>query len=105
MKLYDSIGPNPWLVRIFLAEKQLPVERVEVDLLGGENRRADFLRLNPAGQTPALELESGVILTETLPICEYLEELRPQPALIGSTPVERAQVRIWTRRVELHVTA
>jgi glutathione S-transferase len=105
VKLYNSIGPNPWLVRIFIAEKQLSIPLEEVDLLGGENRRGPFLTKNPAGQTPALELADGSILSETLVICEYLEERHPTPVLIGATPEQRAHTRMWTRRTELQVTA
>jgi glutathione S-transferase len=104
VKLYNSIGPNPWLVRLFIAEKNLSIPLVEVDLLGGENRAEAFRKKNPAGQTPALELADGSILGETLVICEYLEERHPEPALIGRTPEERAHTRMWTRRAELHVT-
>lgn len=103
MKLYTSVGPNPRVVKMFMAEKGLDMERVEVDLRGGENRRAPYLAVNPAGQTPALELDSGQRVTEILAICEYLEEVQPRPALIGATPEERAEARMWTRRVDLKV--
>jgi glutathione S-transferase len=105
MKLYNSIGPNPWLVRIFLAEKNVSIPLEEIDLVGAANRREAFLVKNPAGQLPALELDNGAVLSETLPICEYLEERFPLPPLIGSSADERAHTRMWTRRVELHVTA
>ncbi len=105
MKFYNSLGPNPRLVRLFAAEKGLEFpESVEIDILGGENRRAPFTDLNPSGQMPALLLEDGTALAETIAICEYLEEVKPTPALIGSTPEERAQSRMWTRRIELNVT-
>ena len=81
MKLYTSIGPNPWLVRIFIAEKQISIPEQPVDLIGGENRKPAFLQHNPCGQTPALELDDGTVLAETLPICEYLEERYPSPSL------------------------
>src|SRR5262249_7433582 len=78
--------------------------RVTVDLMGGENRRPPYNEsVNPAGQTPALELDDGSCLTEILPICEYLEEKHPNPPLIGATAEERARVRMWTRRVDLKV--
>ncbi len=105
MKLYTSIGPNPRLVRMFIAEKGLDIPLQTLDLMGGENRQAAFTAKNPMGQTPALELDDGTVLAETIPICEYLEECHPNPPLIGTTPEERAQVRMWTRRVELHITA
>jgi glutathione S-transferase len=105
MKLHNSIGPNPRLVRMFIAEKGLEIPKVEVDLMGGENRQSDYKTKNPAGQTPCLELDDGTFLAETIVICEYLEELYPKPALIGTSAAERAQARMWTRRAELHVTA
>jgi glutathione S-transferase len=104
MKLYKSIGPNPRVVRMFLAEKGVELPEVEVDLRGGENRQAPYnTTINPAGQTPALELDDGSCLTEITAICEYLEERHPSPALIGSTAEERAKARMWTRRVDLKV--
>jgi glutathione S-transferase len=104
MKLYDSLGPNPRLVRMFIGEKGLEIPLVQVDLMGAENRAEAFRAKNPAGQTPVLELDDGTCLAETVAICEYLEDLRPEPRLIGATPEERAATRMWTRRAELHVT-
>ncbi|WP_296598406.1 glutathione S-transferase family protein [Phenylobacterium sp.] len=103
MKLYTSVGPNPRVVKMFLAEKGIDVDRIEVDLRGGENRREPYMAVNPAGQTPALALESGVNLTEITAICEYLEEITPHPPLIGTNAEERAQTRMWTRRVDLKI--
>lgn len=103
MKLYTSIGPNPRVVKMFMAEKGLDMERVTVDLRGGENRREPYLSVNPAGQTPALELDNGQCVTEILAICEYLDEVQPRPALIGATPEERAETRMWTRRADIKV--
>jgi glutathione S-transferase len=104
MKFFNSIGPNPRLVRMFAAEKGIPLsETVEVDLMGGENRRLPYTDRNPAGQLPALELDDGTTLAETVAICEYLEELHPEKPLIGGTPEERAVTRMWTRRVEFKV--
>ena len=104
MKLYQSVGPNPRVVKMFIAEKGMNVERVDVDLIGGENRRQPYVqKVNPAGQTPALELDDGTHLTEIIAICEYLEELQPNPPLIGTTPEERAKARMWTRRIDLKV--
>jgi glutathione S-transferase len=104
MKLYTSIGPNPRTVRMFLHEKGLALPTVDVDLMGAENRRPPYSERNPAGQLPALELDDGRLLSETVAICEYLEELHPAPALIGTTPLERAETRMWLRRVELGIT-
>jgi glutathione S-transferase len=104
MKLYTSVGPNPRVVRMFAAEKGLSLPMVEIDLMGGENRRPPYSEtVNVAGQTPALELEDGTTVTEITVICEYLEEKHPSPPLIGSTPEERAETRMWTRRIDLNV--
>lgn len=103
MKLYTSAGPNPHMVRMFAAEKGLTLETIEVDLMGGENRRAPYTVVNPAGQTPALVLDDGTVIAEITVICEYLEERHPGPALIGATAEERAETRMWTRRIDLNV--
>jgi glutathione S-transferase len=103
MKLYNSIGPNPRVVKMFMAEKGIDLPRVTVDLMKGENRQAAHLARNPAGQTPALELDDGRIISEILVICEYLEEKHPTPVLIGATPEERAVTRMWTRRLDLNL--
>lgn len=104
MQLLDSLGPNPRLVRMFMHEKDISLPSVQLDMLGGENRQTDFLAKNPAGQVPALELDDGTVLGETVAICEYLEEKHPSPALIGTTAEERAITRMWTRRVEMNIT-
>jgi glutathione S-transferase len=104
MKLYNSGGPNPHTVRMFMAEKGLDVPRIEVDLRGGENRREPYLSINPAGQTPALQLDDGTVLTEITAICEYVDELKKDtPSLIGDTPEERARTRMWARRIDLNI--
>ena len=104
MKLYTSMGPNPHMVRMFAAEKGLALETVEVDLMGGENRRPPYAEtVNPAGQTPALVLDDGTVIAEITVICEYLEERHPTPALIGATAEERAETRMWTRRIDLSI--
>jgi glutathione S-transferase len=104
MKFYNSVGPNPRVVKLFTAEKGVELPEVTVDLRGGENRRAPYnIDVNPAGQTPALELDNGHVLTEVTAICEYLEERFPDPALIGATPEARANTRMWTRRVDLKI--
>ncbi|HEX4742855.1 MAG TPA: glutathione S-transferase family protein [Caulobacteraceae bacterium] len=103
MKLYESIGPNPRVVKMFIAEKGLQIPRQQVDLPAGENRREPFTNLNPSGQTPALEIEEGLILAEITAICEYLEELYPDPPLIGTTAMQRAETRMWVRRIDLNI--
>ncbi|MBS0529013.1 MAG: glutathione S-transferase family protein [Proteobacteria bacterium] len=103
MKLYDSIGPNPRIVRMFMAEKNISMPKQAVDLRAGENRQAEHLKRNPHGQMPTLELDDGSYLSEVTAICEYLEEKQPTPPLIGSTAEERAECRMWTRRVDLNI--
>lgn len=103
MKLYTGLGPNPRVVRMFLAEKGVEIPVETVDLLAGDNRRGDHLKRNPAGQLPCLELDDGTFLAEVLPICEYLEEKYPQPPLVGTTPEERAITRMWARRIDLNI--
>ena len=104
MKLYNSVGPNPHVVRMFMAEKGLDLPKVDVDIRGGDNRKAPYnSEVNVAGQTPALALEDGATITEITVICEYLEEKHPTPALIGATAEERAETRMWTRRVDLNI--
>ncbi len=101
MKLYDSIGPNPKMVRMFAAEKGFAFkETVKVDIMKGENRQAPYLAKNPAGGMPAVELDNGAIISETIAICELIEETKPAPALIGTNAAERAETRMWVRRVE-----
>lgn len=104
MKFYNSLGPNPRLVRMFMSEKGIEIPVEEVDLMAGENRQPPYNEKNPTGQMPALELDDGTVIAETVPICEYLEETHPEPALIGETPQQRAESRMWTRRIELHIT-
>lgn len=103
MNLYDSIGPNPRVVRMFLAEKGLVLPAQTVDLAAGENREPAHLARNPHGQMPTLELDDGSFLSETVAICEYLEEVKPSPALIGSTAEERAEARMWRQRIDLNI--
>ena len=103
MKLYDSIGPNPHVVRMFIAELGLGIEKEEVDLMGGENRQAEHLSRNPSGQMPTLELDDGSFLAEITVICEYLDEINGNSDLIGKTPQERAETKMWVRRIDLQI--
>jgi len=103
MKLYDWFGMNPRTVRFFLEEKGIRLDKIPVNTFAGENRQPAHLLRNPAGQVPVLELEDGAFLSESWVICEYLEELYPDPPLIGATPQQRAHTRLWWRRAELHV--
>ena len=104
MKIYDSFGPNPRALRMFLHEKGLELPKADVDLLGAENRQAPYTDRNPGGQVPALELDDGRVIGETVAIFEYLDETKPGPSLVGRTPEERAETRQWQRRVELKIT-
>ncbi len=103
MKLYNSVGPNPKMVRMFMAECGIELDMQDVDLMGGENRQEDFLKVNPTGTTPALQLDDGSILAEITAICEYLAEKAGGASLVGSTPEERAETRMWTRRIDLAI--
>ena len=103
MKLYNSIGPNPHVVRMFLAELGVELETVEIDLMAGENRQEEHLKRNPSGQMPTLELDDGSYLSEITVICEYLNEKNSGTELIGKTPEERAETRMWTRKIDLQI--
>ncbi|HEV2652082.1 MAG TPA: glutathione S-transferase family protein [Rhizomicrobium sp.] len=103
MKLYNSIGPNPRVVRMFMAEKGISAPMEDVNLMAGENRQDAHLKRNPHGQMPCLELDDGHYISEIIPICEYFEDTHPKPALIGTTPEERAESRMWTRRIDLNI--
>jgi glutathione S-transferase len=103
MKLISSVGPNPYVVRMFIAEKGLNIPTSQVDIIKGENRQPPYLAKNPSGGSPCLELDDGSYLSEITAICEYLEDKHPQPALIGTTPEQRAETRMWTRRVDLNI--
>ena len=103
MKLYNSIGPNPQVVRTFMAERGISLPLEDVDIVSGDNRQSDYLGSNPAGQLPARELDDGTLLTEITVICEYLDESQSGARLMGDTPEERAEVRRWTRWADLNV--
>jgi glutathione S-transferase len=103
MKLINSVGPNPHVVRMFAAEKGIKLDMEQIDIMKGENRKDAHLKRNPAGGSPCLELDNGQYLSEITAICEYLEDKFPAKPLIGSTPEERAEARMWTRRVDLYV--
>ena len=104
MLLYDSVGPNPRVVRMFAAERGIELQKTKVDLRGGENRQAPYMAKNPAGQLPCLELEDGTVLAEITAICEYLDEVAGTgTSLIGSNAKERAETRMWVRRIDLNI--
>lgn len=103
MKLFDGgKAPNPRRVRIFLAEKGIEVPLVPVDMTALGHRDPEISRRNPLQRLPVLELDDGTILTESVAICRYFEELYPQPPLFGTGALGRAQVEMWQRRMELN---
>lgn len=104
MQLYDlPAGMNPRRVRIFLAEKGIEIPTTVIDMMQGENQTPAFLAMNPLGTMPVLELDNGVILTESIAICRYFEEQQPEPNLFGASTEERALVEMWNRRIELEL--
>jgi glutathione S-transferase len=103
MKLINSVGPNPQVVRTFAAEKGIKLQTENIDIMKGENRQGPYLKKNPSGGSPCLELDNGMHLSEITAICEYLEDKFPANPLIGSTPEEKAETRMWTRRVDLYI--
>lgn len=103
MKFYNSIGPNPKVVRMYMKEADLNIETIEVDLPSGENRQPDYMAKNPSGQCPALEMDDGTFLSEITAICEFLDETFGPTHLIGTTPQERAETRMWVRRIDLNI--
>jgi glutathione S-transferase len=106
VRLYDSAhAPNPRRVRIFAVEKGLPLDSVQVDIGAGENLEPAFLAKNPMGRVPVLELDDGTCIAESVAICRYLEELQPEPPLMGTDALDRALVEMWNRRVELELFA
>jgi len=101
MKLYDcKTAPSPRRVRIFAAEKNMQLEMTQVDLASGEQFGAAFSEINPECAVPVLELDDGTRITEVLAICQYLEEIQPEPALIGRTPESRAMAMMWAIKGE-----
>jgi len=101
MKLYDcKVAPNPRRARMFLAEKGIELETIEIDILGGENLKPAFLAVNPRGLLPVLELDDGTRIDEVMAICRYFEAIQPQPALLGHDALEQAIVTNRQRRAE-----
>jgi glutathione S-transferase len=104
MKLYDGgRAPNPRRVRIFLAEKGISVPAEQVDLGALKHKSAEFSAINPLQRVPALVLDDGRVLSESIAICRYFEALHPEPPLFGRGALEEAWVEMWQRRLELHL--
>ncbi len=101
MKLYDfTAAPNPRRARMFMAEKQLDIDTVQIDLTKGEQFSEAFRAINPGCTVPALVLDDGMVLTENLAIAVYLEATHPEPPLMGGTPAEKATIAMWQARIE-----
>jgi glutathione S-transferase len=101
MRLYDAkTAPNPRRVRIFLAEKGMAVPIEEVDIVAAQNRGPEFRAKNPLGTVPVLELDDGTMIAESVAICRYVEEIQPEPPLMGVGATDRAVVEMWQRRME-----
>lgn len=101
MKLYDChVAPNPRRARMFIAEKNIEIEKIEVDILGAENLEEGFLAINPRGLLPVLELDDGTRIDEAMAICRYLEELQPDPPLLGRDAKEKAVITCRQRKME-----
>ncbi|WP_269929600.1 glutathione S-transferase [Aminobacter sp. HY435] len=104
MKLFDGgRAPNPRRVRVFLAEKGIDVPIVSVDMGALEHKGGDVALRNPLRRLPVLELDDGTILTESVAICRYFEELYPEPALFGRGGLGKAKVEMWQRRIEFNL--
>lgn len=105
MKLYGAPkpAPNPRRVRMFLAEKGIELAETPVDLATREHKSEAYRAKNSLGQVPTLELDDGTTISETVAICRYFEELHPEPPLFGRTPLEKALVDMWVRRIEFQL--
>jgi glutathione S-transferase len=104
MKLYDGgRAPSPRRVRIFLAEKGIEVPLIPIDMAAMGHKSRAVTERNPLQRLPVLELDDGTVLTETVAICRYFEELHPEPALFGRGALGKARVEMWQRRLELNL--
>ena len=103
MHLYTAQAPNPFRVNAFIAEKNIDIPTTSFNILAGETRNPEFHRKNSLYQLPVLELDDGSYLTESVAICRYLESLYPESPLLGTSPLEKAKVDMWTRRMEQQV--
>lgn len=104
MILHDvTQAPNPRRVRIFIAEKGIPVELRQVNMMAGEHKQPDYLAKHPSGKLPALETDDGQFIGESVAICRYLEALHPEPDLLGRTPVEIGRIDMFNRILEFEL--
>ena len=103
MKLYDSrLAPNPRRTRIFLAEKGITLPTEQVDIMTMQHKTPEYTAINPLQRMPALVLDDGTVITESIAICRYFEVLQPEPALFGKGAKEIALVEMWNRRAEIN---
>lgn len=104
MKLYTTPGaPNPARVHFFAAEKGLELETAPINLMKGEHKTADYRAVVPNGRVPALQIEDGTVICESVAICRYLEALHPEPNLMGAQPLDQARIEMWNRMMEMEV--
>ncbi|MEJ2432883.1 MAG: glutathione S-transferase, partial [Pseudolabrys sp.] len=104
MKLYDAgRAPNPRRTRIFLAEKGISVPAEQVDMMAMQHKTPEYTAINPLQRMPALELDDGTVITESIAICRYFEALHPEPSLFGQGAKELAEIEMWNRRCELNL--
>ena len=102
MKIYEfKRAPNPRRVQMFLVEKNIDVEYVQVNVRNGENRESDYLNINPKSGVPALQLDNGNVIAECMAICRYFDAIQPEPFLFGETPEEKGLVEMWNRKIEI----
>ena len=104
MKILEfTQAPNPRRVRVFLAEKGLQVPFEQVNLGTADNRKPEFLKINPMGGVPVLQLDDGTYIAESVAICRYFEDQKPEPNLMGKDAKEKAVIEMWNRRMEFEV--
>jgi glutathione S-transferase len=99
----DGRAPNPRRVRIFLDEKGITIDYEQLDITEAQHKAAGFTKLNPMQRVPILVLDDGTVITETMAICRYFEELQPDPPLMGTGPLGKAIVEMWQRRMEFNL--
>lgn len=101
MKFYNFQGaPSPRRVRVFMAEKGIEIETVEIQLREGEHLKSAYLKINPWATVPALELDDGRVISEAIAVCRYLEDAFPDPPLMGVDAADKGIVAMWEHRLE-----
>jgi glutathione S-transferase len=103
VKLHYSVGPNPRVVKMFMVERGIDLPLEEIDIMAGENLSEEYRKLNPSAQSPSLELDDGSVVAEVTVICGYLDEITEGASLVGETPEERAETRMWNRRFDVRI--